>query len=398
VQPDTGRTDSSVVPFYDDDHETFRATVRRFVKREVVPRLDDWDRAGIVARRFFRAAGDAGLLAMAAPEQFGGAGVEDFRFNLVIGEEFAAIGANAAALAITLHNDIVLPYLLRYATAEQQARWLPGVVAGELVLAIAMTEPGAGSDLAAIRASAHRRGGHYVVNGSKTFITNGINGDLVVTALRTDAASRHGGITLLVLERDMPGLTRGRNLDKIGLHAQDTAELFFDDIAVPVENRLGDEGAAFGYLMSNLPKERLSIGAFGVAAAAYALRLTVEHSLSRRAFGQPIAALQNTRFKLAELQTEIEVGRAFIRHCVLELNAGTLTAERAAMAKWWCTEMHTRCVDVCLQLHGGYGYMREHPISRAYLDARVTTIYGGTTEIMKDIIGRGVVAEHSRSA
>jgi alkylation response protein AidB-like acyl-CoA dehydrogenase len=382
--------------FYDDDHEAFRSTVQKFVAREVVPHLDEWETAGIVDREFFRRAGDAGLLAMAVPEEFGGGGVDDFRFNLVVAEEFAAVGAHAAALSITLHNDIVLPYLLHYASAEQQRRWLPGVVSGDLVLAIAMTEPGAGSDLASMRASAVRQGENYVVNGSKTFITNGINADLVVTALRTDPSSRHGGITLLVLERDMPGFDRGRNLDKIGLHAQDTAELFFDDVVVPVENRLGEDGAAFRYLMANLPQERLSIGAFGVAAAEYALGLTVEHAVTRQAFGQPIAALQNTRFTLAELRTEIEVGRAFVRQCVLERNAGVLTAERAAMAKWWCTEMHMRCVDACLQLHGGYGYMREYPISRAFLDARVTTIYGGTTQVMKEIIGRHVVAGGSR--
>jgi alkylation response protein AidB-like acyl-CoA dehydrogenase len=382
--------------FYDEDHEAFRATVQKFVAREVVPNLDGWDAAGIIDRDFFRRAGDAGLLAMAVPEELGGGGVDDFRFNLVIAEEFAAVGAHAVALAITLHNDIVLPYLLHYATVEQQRRWLPGVTSGELILAIAMTEPGAGSDLASMRASADRQDESYVVNGSKTFITNGINADLVVTALRTDPASRHGGMTLLVLERDMPGFARGRNLDKIGLHAQDTAELFFDDVVVPVANRLGEEGAAFRYLMSNLSQERLSIGAYGVAAAEYALQLTLAHTRSRHAFGQPIMALQNTRFTLAELLTEVEIGRAFVQRCVLERNAGTLTPERAAMAKWWCTEMHMRCVDACLQLHGGYGYMREYPISRAYLDARVTTIYGGTTQIMKEIIGRSAVAEGSR--
>jgi alkylation response protein AidB-like acyl-CoA dehydrogenase len=382
--------------FYDDDHEAFRATVQKFVAREVVPNLDGWDSAGIIDRDFFRRAGDAGLLAMAVPEELGGGGVDDFRFNLVIAEEFAAVGAHAVALAITLHNDIVLPYLLNYATPEQRARWLPGVASGDLMLAIAMTEPGAGSDLASMRASADRQGEDYVVNGSKTFITNGINADLVVTALRTDPASRHEGMTLLVLERGMPGFARGRNLDKIGLHAQDTAELFFDDVIVPVANRLGEEGSGFRHLMSNLPQERLSIGAYGVAAAEYALHLTVEHTTSRQAFGAPLAALQATRFTLAELRTEIEVGRAFVQQCVLDRNAGTLTAERAAMAKWWCTEMHMRCVDACLQLHGGYGYMREYPISRAYLDARVTTIYGGTTQIMKEIIGRHVVAKGSR--
>jgi long-chain-acyl-CoA dehydrogenase len=382
-----------VPAFYDDDHDAFRATVRRFVEREVVPNLEKWDHAHLVDRDLFTKAGDAGLLGTAVPAEYGGGGVDDFRFNALIGEEFARVGATAPALSITLHNDIVLPYLLRYTTEEQKARWLPGCVSGELVTAIALTEPDAGSDLAGVGTTARRDGSHYVVNGAKTFITNGIHADLLVTAVKTDPAAKHRGMSLLVVERGMEGFSRPSKLDKIGLDAQDTAELLFEDVAVPASNLLGSEGEGFGYLMSNLPQERLSIAAFAVAGAEYALDLTVDHCTSRIAFGEPISSLQNTRFTLADLRTEIEVGRAFIHECVGELNAGTLSTERAAMAKWWCTEMHKRCVDECLQLHGGYGYMRETPIAKAYLDTRVTTIYGGTTQIMKEIIGRAVVGE-----
>ena len=375
-------------PYYDEDHDAFRALVRSFTEREVVPHLARWDDARLVDRDLFTKAGAAGLLGTQVPAEHGGGGVDDFRFNQVIGEELARVGAAAPALSITLHNDIVLPYLLRYTTDEQKARWLAGCVSGELVTAIAMTEPDAGSDLAGIRATARRDGDHYVVDGAKTFITNGIHADLVVTAVKTDPTARHRGISLLVIERGMDGFTRPTKLDKIGLDAQDTAELFFDQVRVPVTNLLGLEGEGFGYLMSNLAQERLSIAAYAVAGAEHALGLTVDYCTSRRAFGKTIADLQATRFTIAELRTEIEVGRAFVHECVLALNAGTLTAERAAMAKWWCTEMHKRCVDECLQLHGGYGYMREQPIAKAFLDTRVTTIYGGTTQIMKEIVGR----------
>jgi long-chain-acyl-CoA dehydrogenase len=370
--------------------EQFRATVRRFVAERVVPNVEAWDAAGMVDRALFTQAGEIGLLGMAIPEELGGGGVEDFRYNAILGEEFARVGANSAGLSLTLHNDIVLPYFLRYANDEQRRRWLPGIASGETVTAIAMTEPGAGSDLAAMRTTATGQGDAYVVNGTKTFITNGIHADLVVTAAKTDPDGRHRGISLLVVERGMRGFERGRKLDKIGLHAQDTAELFFSDCHVPRENLLGLEGEGFRYLMANLPQERLSIAAYGVAAAQHALALTVEYCRQRVAFGQPVGAFQNTRFRLAEISTEIELGRTFVRDCIRELNAGELSPERAAMAKWWCTEMNKRCVDMCVQLHGGYGYMREYPIARAYLDARVTTIYGGTTEIMKEIIGRSV--------
>jgi alkylation response protein AidB-like acyl-CoA dehydrogenase len=373
-----------------DEHEQFRTSVRGFIAKELVPHHEAWEQAGIVDRDVFRKAGAHGFLAMAAPEELGGGGVDDFRYNVVIAEEIQRAGVNAAGLGWTLHNDICLPYFLSLCTPEQQARWLPGICSGELITAIAMTEPGIGSDLASMTTSAVLDGDHYVVNGSKTFITNGINADLVVTAVKTDPSQRHAGMSLLVLERGMEGFDRGRNLEKVGMHAQDTAELFFTDVAVPVANRLGEEGSGFRSLVDKLPQERLSIAITGVAAARVALDLTLEYVKGRTAFGQPIGSFQNSRFRLAEMATEVEIAQTFVDRGTLALNDGQLTAQEAAMAKWWCTELQKRVVDACVQLHGGYGYMLEYPIARAYADARITTIYGGTTEIMKEIIGRGL--------
>jgi alkylation response protein AidB-like acyl-CoA dehydrogenase len=375
---------------FDDEHELFRDSVRRFVAAELAPRNEAWERAGIVDRDMFRSAGKHGFLGMAVPTEYGGGGVDDFRYNLVIGEEVQRAGINAAGLGWTLHNDICLPYFLAPCTEEQKARWLPGICSGDLITAIAMTEPGIGSDLASMKTTAVRDGDHYVVNGSKTFITNGINADLVLTAVKTDPSERHRGMSLVVIERGMDGFERGRNLDKIGMHAQDTAELFFTDVQVPVANLLGDEGEGFTYLVTNLPQERLSIAATGVAAARVAFDQTLSYVTERQAFGQAVGAFQNTRFGMAEMATEIELGQTYIDRCVLALNAGELTAEEASMAKWWCTELQGRVVDMCVQLHGGYGYMAEYPVARAYADARVTRIYGGTTEIMKEIIGRNL--------
>jgi alkylation response protein AidB-like acyl-CoA dehydrogenase len=375
---------------FDDEHDLFRDSVRKFVDKEMVPHNDEWEEAGLMPRQVFLDAGALGFLGMAIPEEYGGGGVDDFRYNLVIIEELQQAGVNAAGLGITLHNDICLPYFLRYCTDEQRERWLPGIAAGELVTAVAMTEPGMGSDLASMATTAVRDGDHYVVNGSKTFITNGINADLVIVAAKTDPAARHGGISLLIVERDMRGFDRGRNLDKIGLHAQDTAELFFTDVSVPAANLLGEEGRGFYQLVENLPQERLSIAAAGVAAARAAFDWTTAYCRERQAFGQSIGSFQAIRFALAEMATEIEVAQAFVDQCVLALNDGSLTADDAAMAKWWCTELQGRVTDRCVQLHGGYGYMREYPIARAWADARVTRIYGGTTEIMKEIIGRSL--------
>ena len=375
---------------FDEDHELFRDSVRRFIAADVAPHNDEWERAGLVDRAMFTAAGKHGFLGMAAPVEHGGGGVADFRYNLVIAEEVQRAGINAAGLGWTLHNDICLPYFLALTDEAQQARWLPGICSGELITAIAMTEPAIGSDLASMTTTAIRDGDDYVVNGSKTFITNGINADLVITAVKTDPGERHKGMSLIVLERDMPGFERGRNLDKIGMHAQDTAELFFSDVRVPVANRLGEEGQGFRYLVTNLPQERLSIAATGVAAAQAAFDQTLAYVRERKAFGQPVGSFQNSRFRMAEMATEIEIAQSFIDRCVLALNAGELTADEAAMAKWFCTELQGRVVDACVQLHGGYGYMAEYPVARAYADARITRIYGGTTEIMKEIIGRSL--------
>jgi len=375
---------------FSDEHDLFRDSVRQFVAKEVVPHHLEWEAAGIVPRELFQTAGSSGFLGMAVPERYGGGGVDDFRYNLIIGEEVQRSGTGGAGLGLTLHNDICLPYFLSLCTDEQKDRWLPGICSGELITAIAMTEPGIGSDLASMSTTALRDGDRYVVNGSKTFITNGINADLVITAVKTDPSQRHKGMSLLVLERGMAGFERGRNLDKIGLHSQDTAELFFNELQVPTANLLGTEGQGFVHLVHNLPQERLSIAAAGVAAAEAALGWTIAYCRERHAFGQPVGSFQNSRFELATMRTEIDIARVFVDRCVEALGAGELTAEEAAEAKWWCTELQKRVVDRCVQLHGGYGYMLEYPIARAYVDARVTTIYGGTTEIMKEIIGRGL--------
>jgi alkylation response protein AidB-like acyl-CoA dehydrogenase len=376
---------------FDADHEAFRESFRAFLDKEVVPHLAEWDAAGIVPREVFAAAGRSGFLGMDVPEELGGGGVADFRFNTVIAEETMRAGAAGAGLGISLHNDICLPYFLAYCDDEQRKRWLPGIASGELITAIAMTEPGIGSDLASMSTTGRRDGDHYVVNGSKTFITNGINADLVITAVKTDPSQRHKGMSLLVLERGMPGFERGRNLDKIGQHAQDTAELSFTDVRVPRANLLGpDEGQGFTQLVTNLPQERLSIAISGVAAARTALEQTLAYVKERKAFGQPIGSFQNSKFVLAELATEIDIAEHYVDDCVRALNAGELTAVDASKAKWWCTELQGRTVDRCLQLHGGYGYMNEYPIARAFTDARITRIYGGTTEIMKEVIGRSL--------
>jgi alkylation response protein AidB-like acyl-CoA dehydrogenase len=374
---------------YEPEHEAFADAVRTFLDKEVVPHYVDWERDGITPREVFSAAGRSGFLGMAIPEEYGGGGTDDFRFNQALGEQVSHAGVTGTGLGLTLHNDICLPYFLAYCNDEQRRRWLPGIASGELVTAVAMTEPGAGSDLSGIRTSAVRQGADYVVNGAKTFITNGINADLVITATRT-SAERHRGLTLLVLERGMPGFERGRNLAKIGLHSQDTAELSFTDVRVPVANRLGGEGAGFGQLVTNLPQERLSIAIAGISAAQTAFEQTAAYVRERKAFGTSIGSFQNSRFVLAEISTEIDVAQAFVDRCVRALSAGDLTAVDAAKAKWWCTELQGRVVDRCVQLHGGYGYMLEYPIARAYADARVTRIYGGATEIMKEIIGRSL--------
>ena len=375
---------------FSEEHDLFRDAFRQFVDKELVPHNEAWEAAGIVDRSMFEAAGAAGFLGMAVPEEYGGGGVVDYRYNQIIAEEFDMAGVATAGSGVGLQNDICLPYFLEYCDDEQRSRWLPGLCSGELIAAIAMSEPGAGSDLAGMKTSAVRDGDMYVVNGAKTFISNGINGDVVITAVKTDAAAGHRGITLLVLERGMQGFERGRNLDKIGRHSQDTAELFFTDVRVPVENRLGEEGRGFYYMMFNLPQERLNIAVSAIAGSQYAFDLTLEYVKERSAFGQPIGSFQHSKFKMAEMATELELGWAFVDKCVMAHNDQALTAEEAAMAKWWTTELQKRVNDTCLQLHGGYGYMDEYPISRLWRDGRVQSIYGGTTEIMKEIIGRNL--------
>jgi alkylation response protein AidB-like acyl-CoA dehydrogenase len=375
---------------FDSDHDLFRATAREFVEREVVPNVSKWETQGIVDKEMFRRAGAAGLLGMAIPEAHGGGGVADFRFNAVVVEELIMADAMASGMCITLHNDIVLPYFLELATETQKERWLPGMASGDLMGAIAMTEPGAGSDLAGISTTAIRDGDTYLVNGSKTFITNGINSDLVVTAVKTDPALGHEGMSLLVIEEGMTGFNRGRNLEKIGLHAQDTAELFFEDVRVPVENLLGEEGRGFVHLVDNLPQERLSLAVGSMAHATAAFGWTLAYVKERKAFGQPIGSFQTAKHAMAEMATELDIAQTYVDSQIMALNRGELTAAEAAKAKWWVTEMENRVIDRCLQLFGGWGYMEEYPIARAFRDARVQTIYGGTTEIMKEIIGRSL--------
>ena len=376
---------------YDETHELFRESFAAFVDAEMVPKYHDWEAAGIMDRELYIAAGKHGFVGLAVPEQHGGGGSDDFRFNAIIAEELAKRGINGAGLGLTLHNDIVTPYFIEYCTDEQADRWLPGIASGELVTAIAMTEPGTGSDLAGIKTTAVRDGDEFVLNGAKTFITNGINSDLVVVVCTTDPDAARGGMTLLVVERGMDGFERGRNLDKIGQKSADTAELFFSDVRVPAANLLGEEGKAMEYLAFNLAQERLSIGIFGVAAAKAALEWTVEYVKERTAFGTTIASFQNTKFVLAEVATEVAVAQPFMDQCLLKLNEGTLTPAEAAMAKLHGTELQNRATDRCLQLFGGYGFMTEYPIGPAYADARVTTIYGGTSEIMKTIISKDVL-------
>ena len=377
---------------YEPEHEAFAEAFRAFVDKEMVPDYMQWEHDGIMPREVFAAAGRSGFLGMAIPEQYGGGGVQDFRFNQAIAEQIAQAAVTAAGLGISLHNDTCLPYFLSFCNDEQKQRWLPGIASGELITAIAMTEPGAGSDLAGIRTSAKRDGDHYVVNGAKTFITNGVNADLVIVAVKTggDAGDRRGGMSLLVLERGMPGFERGRNLDKLGLHSQDTAELSFTDVRVPVGNRLGEEGEAFGYLTQKLPQERCSIAVSGLAEAAAAFEETRRYVTDRKAFGTSVSAFQNTKFVLAEIATELDVAQAFVDRCVDRLNTGELTPADASKAKYHCTELQGRVIDRCLQLHGGYGYMAEYPIARLWADARATRIFGGTNEIMREIIGRSL--------
>ncbi|MYV65279.1 acyl-CoA dehydrogenase [Streptomyces sp. SID2131] len=374
---------------YTEDHEAFRAVVRTFLEKEVLPHYEQWEKDGIVSREAWLAAGRQGLLGIAVDEEYGGGGNPDFRYGAVLAEEFTRAGT--PGLALGLHNDIIGPYLTSLATDEQKRRWLPGFCSGETITAIAMTEPGAGSDLQGIRTTAEDRGDHWVLNGSKTFISNGILADLVVVVARTTPDGGAHGLSLLVVERGAEGFERGRNLDKIGQKSQDTAELFFHDVRVPKENLLGELNGAFIHLMTNLAQERMAIAVAGIAAAEHLLEITTTYVKEREAFGRPLSRLQHIRFEIAEMATECAVTRAFLDRCIEEHANGALDAVDASMAKWWATELQKKVADRCLQLHGGYGYMTEFPVARAYTDGRIQTIYGGTTEIMKEIIGRSLL-------
>src|SRR6476661_574924 len=371
---------------FEPEHEQLRETARQFLEKECAPHTEKWESARLVDRESYVAAGKYGLIGFNMPEKFGGGGSDDFRFNAVIDEEFAKFGA--ATPGLSLQNDIVGPYFVNLANEEQQARWLPGYITGELIGAVAMTEPGAGSDLAGIKTSAVRDGDDWILNGSKTFISAGINSDLVIVVARTDPEAGHKGFSLLVVERGMEGFTRGRKLDKMGLHAADTAELHFENVRVPGNNLLGEEGKGFYHLMHNLPSERLSIAIAAIAGARETWRQTLQYAKDRKAFGQPIGSFQHNRFLLAEMDTELDVTETYIDRCLQGVVDGELSAVEAAKAKWFATETAKKIVDQCVQLHGGYGYMLEYRVARAYVDGRIQTIFGGTTEIMKDIIGR----------
>ena len=370
------------------EHESFRATVRSFIDREIAPHHDQWEKDGLVSREVWRAAGKQGLLGFSMEQEYGGGGTDDFRFNVVLNEELALRGFYGAAFP--LFNDMIAPYFTSLATEEQKQRWFAGLCSGDLIAAIAMTEPGAGSDLQGIRTTAVDKGDHYVLNGSKTFISNGILSDLVIVVARSNPDAGVKGISLLVVERGMDGFDRGRNLDKIGQHAQDTAELFFDSVAVPKQNLLGDDGAGFVYLMQNLSQERLSISVAAASACEVVLDMALSYAKERQAFGKPIGSFQHNRFKLAEMATETHIARVFIDDCIRRHIKGELEVDKASMAKWWTTELQTRIVDQAVQIHGGYGYMMEYPVARAFVNSRVQTIYGGTTEIQKEIIGRSL--------
>jgi alkylation response protein AidB-like acyl-CoA dehydrogenase len=374
------------------EHEAFRRTVRSFIERDIAPHHERWEASGCVDRDVWTKAGEQGLLCFDVAEEYGGPGVSDFRYNMVLAEEMTRAGAHGPGFAV--HTDIIVPYLSSLGTDEQKRRWLPGCVSGDTVTAIAMTEPGAGSDLQGVRTHAVNKGDHYVLNGSKTFISNGILADLVIVVARTDTlvdgGLGHKGISLLVVERGMPGFERGRNLAKVGLHAQDTAELFFDDVVVPSDNLLGAEGSGFLSLMVNLPQERLSIAMMAAAACEAVLDMSLAYAKQREAFGRPIGSFQHNRFVLAEMATEAHIARVFVDDCVRRHLVGDLDAAGASMAKWWTTELQKKLVDQAVQLHGGYGYMSEYPVAKAFLDSRVQTIYGGTTEIQKEIIGRSL--------
>lgn len=370
--------------------ELFRDNVRRFLENEIQPHYEQWEKEGWMPREYWHKLGENGLLCVDMPEQYGGSGVS-FHFSMVVNNEMSHMGLCSLATAISVHSDICAPYVEHLASDELKAHWLPRMASGEAVCAIGMTEPGAGSDLAGIRTSAVRDGDFYVVNGSKTFISNGQHADIVVMAVKTDASAGAKGVSLLLIDTSLPGFSKGRKLEKMGLHSQDTSELFMDNVRVPVECLLGEEGKGFAYMMNELPRERLNIAVTGVAAAEGTLARTCQYVQERKAFGKPLAQLQNTRFTLAGCHAEILACRAFVDRCI-DLHAeGRLDIPTAAAVKLYATELQGKVADACLQMHGGYGYMLEYPVSRAYIDARIQRIYGGASEIMKEVIAREIL-------
>ncbi|MFJ7308894.1 acyl-CoA dehydrogenase family protein [Peribacillus frigoritolerans] len=372
-----------------EEHLIFRDSLRKFLEKEAVPFYDQWERDRLVPREFWRKMGEQGFVCPWVDEQYGGLNT-DFAYSVVLTEELERIGTGVGN--ITLHSDIVVPYLETFGTEEQKQRWIPACVSGEMITAVAMTEPGAGSDLANIKTTAVRDGDHYIINGEKTFISNGIQSDLIVVACKTDpkAVPGHKGISLILVERDTPGFSRGKKLDKIGQHSADTAELVFQDARVPVSNLLGEEGKGFVYLMKKLQQERLIISIQSLVAAEEMLKMTMEYVKNRKAFGKAISQFQNTQFKVAEMATEIQIGRSFIDDLIVNHMEGNNVVTQVSMAKWWITEMAKRVSSECLQLHGGYGYVEEYPIARRFRDIQITSIYGGTTEIMKQIIAKNL--------
>lgn len=378
---------------FNEDHEAFRRTMRDFIATEVVPYYDDWSKQGYVPREFYKSLGALGVFGIEVPEEYGGAGETSFKFNAVISEELARAGVSFGGSSV--HTALCLPYILTYGTEEQKHRWLPGFVSGELMTAIAMTEPGTGSDLAGMQTTAKLSadGTHYVLNGAKTFITGGVQADRVLVCCRTaapDPADRRGGISILVVDASSEGYAVGRTLDKLGLKSSDTAELSFNDVRVPVEDLLGEEGAAFGYLTHNLPQERLSIALSAYAQGEAAVRFAYDYVKERTVFGKEVASFQNTKFVLADCRADVDAMQAVCDRALEAHDAGELTAADAASAKLFATETAARVIDKCLQLHGGYGYMTEYPIARLYADARVTRIYGGTSEVMRSIIAKSM--------
>ncbi len=372
---------------YTEDHEAFRASARTWVDREIRPRMDEFIEAKAFPRDIWISAGKQGFLGLEIPEAFGGSQADDYRFNAVLSEELSRVSA-ALSSCLGIHADIVAPYLADLCTEEQKERWLPRFCSGELVTAIGMTEPSGGSDLAALKTTAVQDGDVWVLNGSKTFITNGYSADLIVVAARTTPGSGAKGITLFGVEADMPGFSRGRKLDKVGQTESDTAELFFDNVRVPAANIIGELNMGFIHMMQRLPQERLGAAVSNIAHAWSIFEETLDYIKERKAFGQPVGSFQHNKFLAAELQTKLEVSRAFVDQCVLAFNAGDLTAVDAAKAKWWSAEIQNDVIDACVQLYGGYGYMNEYRVARAWRDARVTKIWAGSNEIMKELIGR----------